>query len=102
MFPALDAAAEVMVFRIEEQTTAETLRLVSTLRAAGIATELYPNVDKLGRQFQYAEARGAKVVAFIGTQERDAGQVAFKRMATQQQVAAPLADPISALRDLLA
>lgn len=101
MFPALDAPAEVMVFRIEEQTTSETLRLLHAIRAGGIAAELYPNVDKLGKQFQYAQARGAKVVAFIGAKERDAGEVAFKVMESQQQSAGKLADPLATLKPLL-
>jgi histidyl-tRNA synthetase len=101
MFPPLDAAAQVMVFRIEEQTTAETLRLCATLRAGGIATELYPTVDKLGKQFQYAQVRGARVAAFIGTSERDAGTVVFKQLASQQQIAPRLSEALEALRPLL-
>ncbi|MBI5548846.1 MAG: histidine--tRNA ligase [Deltaproteobacteria bacterium] len=85
MFPPLDAGAEVMVLRVEEATTPETLKVASALRAAGISTELYPNVDKLGRQFQYAAERGAKLAVFIGARERDAGTVAVKVLATQQQ-----------------
>ena len=102
MFPPLDAPAEVMVFRIEEQTTAETLRVLHAIRAAGIAAELYPNVDKLGKQFQYATARGAKVAAFVGARERDAGEVALKQLATQRQESVKLAGIPEALRSMLA
>jgi len=85
MFPDLSAAAKAMVLRLEEGTTAETLRAAAALRGAGIATELYPNVDKLGKQLQYAESRGARLVAFVGSREAEAGQVALKVMATQEQ-----------------
>jgi len=85
MFPELSTAAQAMVLRLEEATTAETLQVAAALRAAGIATELYPNVDKLGKQLQYAESRGARLVAFVGSREAEAGQVALKVMATQAQ-----------------
>jgi histidyl-tRNA synthetase len=101
MFPDLAAAAPVMVLRLEDATTAETLRAATALRRAGIATELYPNVDKLGKQFQYAESRGARLVVFVGGRERDAGQVALKVMATQQQHLVPEAALAKTARELL-
>ncbi len=61
MFPDLSASAQIMVLRLEESTTDEALRVAAELRKAGITTELYPNVDKLGKQFQYAETRSVKL-----------------------------------------
>ncbi len=101
MFPDLAAAAPVMVLRLEEATTAEALRIAAALRGAGIATELYPNVDKLGKQLQYAESRRARLVAFVGTRERDAGQVALKVMATQEQQVVSEAALVARARELL-
>ena len=101
MFPDLATAAPVMVLRLEDGTTAETLRVAAALRAAGIPAELYPNVDKLGKQLGYAESRGAKLVAFVGTREQEAGQVALKVMATQQQLLVPRESLVSTARDLL-
>jgi histidyl-tRNA synthetase len=101
MFPDLSAAAPVMVLRLEEATTADTLRVASALRSAGIPSELYPNVDKLGKQLQYAEARGARLVAFVGGREQAAGQVALKVMATQQQHLVSQASLVSTAKELL-
>jgi histidyl-tRNA synthetase len=102
MFPALESAAQVMVFRIEEATTAETLQVLHAVRASGVAAELYPNVDKLGKQFQYAQARGAQVAAFVGGQERDAGTVALKHLGSQKQVSVPRAEVAAQVKALLA
>ncbi len=90
-----------MVLRLEEATSPEALRVASTLRSAGIPTELYPNVDKLGKQLQYAESRGTKLVAFVGSREQAAGQVALKVMATQQQHMVAQAELVSTARALL-
>ena len=102
MFPALASSAQVMVLQLDEATAPQTLKLLHAIRAGGISAELYPQVDKLGKQFQYAEGRGAQVVAFVGAAERDAGVCALKVMKTQQQVSAPLTDPLGVLRGLLA
>jgi histidyl-tRNA synthetase len=102
MFPELKAAAQVMVLRLEESTTGEALRAAAALRRAGIATELYPNVDKLGKQLQYAEARGARLVAFAGERERAAGQVAIKVMATQEQLLVDRDGLVAKVQGLLA
>jgi histidyl-tRNA synthetase len=85
MFPDLSSAAPVMVFQLEEATLTDALSVATELRASGVAVELYPNVDKLGKQFQYAELRGARVALFIGSREREAGEVALKVLSTQQQ-----------------
>ncbi len=101
MFPDLRAAAPAMVLRLEESTTAEALRAAAALRGAGIPCELYPNVDKLGKQLQYAESRGARLVAFVGSREQAEGKVALKVMATQQQLLVPQAELVATAKTLL-
>ena len=102
MFPDLRAAAQVMVLRLEEATSGEVLRAAAALRQAGVSTELYPNVDKLGKQLQYAEARGARLAVFVGEKERAAGQVAVKVMATQEQLLVEQRALVARVRGLLA
>jgi histidyl-tRNA synthetase len=101
MFPPLQAPAQVMVLRLEEATTPDAVRAAAALRGAGIATDLYPNADKLGRQLQYAEARRVPLVAFVGARERESGHVAVKVMATQQQHLVPVAELASTVQRLL-
>mgnify|MGYP003351008089 CR=1 FL=1 len=92
---------QVMVLRMDEATTPETLKLCTDLRKAGISVELYPNVDKLGKQFQYAEKRGVKVAAFLGQKEKDAGKVAVKAMATKTQVEVDAANVVAEVQKLV-
>jgi histidyl-tRNA synthetase len=101
MFPPLEAPAQVMVLRLDEKSTAESLRLASELRRAGIATELYPNTDKLGKQLQYAEQRRVRVSVFAGEKEHAAGKVALKVMATQTQSEVAVADLVAEVKKLL-
>lgn len=102
MFPPLSAGPAVMVLRMEEATTPETLSALHALRRAGVTAELYPQVDKLGKQLPYAEQRGAKVALFIGTQEQAEGSVVLKALATQSQEKVPAAQVVEAVKRLLA
>ncbi len=47
--------------------------------------EVYPEADKLGKQFKYASARGLKFVTVVGGDERAAGQVTVKNMESGEQ-----------------
>ena len=52
-----------------------------------LAVEVYPDVDKLGKQFKYAAERGIPFVAVVGSEERQAGQVTLKALASGTQAA---------------
>ena len=87
MFPADLAAGgvDVMVTLFEGEPPEDALRLAADLRAAGLSVDVYPEADKLGKQFKYASARGARVVVVQGADERAAGEVTLKDMKTGEQ-----------------
>jgi histidyl-tRNA synthetase len=53
MFPAevVTTPADVMVAIWNEETMDDSLALAQTLRAQGLRVNLYPEADKLGKQF---------------------------------------------------
>jgi histidyl-tRNA synthetase len=87
MFPphVQAAAADVLVTLFDDEGTVDALRLAGELRAAGVRAEVYPDVDKLGKQFKYASARGLGFVTVVGGDERAAGQVTVKNMQNGEQ-----------------
>lgn len=91
MFPpeASKPPADVLVALFDAASRASTLALAATLRAgeggARLRVEVYPEPDKLGKQFKYAASRGIPFVAIAGESERAAGQVSIKNLATGQQ-----------------
>jgi len=87
MFPESvgTAPAEVMVAIWNEDSIAESIKLAQELRAAGLRVDLYPEADKLGKQFKYASSVGVPFVAVIGDDERARGQVALKDMRSGEQ-----------------
>ena len=87
MFPAelANTAADVMVTQFEGEPIEEALRLAADLRNAGLRVDLYPEPDKLGKQFKYAGTRGVKFVTVEGGDERARGVVTVKDMTTGEQ-----------------
>ena len=87
MFPESvgTAPAEVMVAIWNEDSIAESIKLARELRAAGLRVDLYPEADKLGKQFKYASSVGVPFVAVIGDDERAKGEVALKDMRSGEQ-----------------
>ena len=91
MFPASveRPPADVLVANFDADAVADALALAAELRRghAGtrLAVEVYPDVDKLGKQFKYAAERGIPFVAVAGSEERQAGQVTLKTLASGTQ-----------------
>ena len=91
MFPASvdGGAADLLVTLFEGEDPGEALRLARELRAAGLRVEVYPEPDKLGKQFKYAAAAGISKVAVLGADERASGVVTIKNMISGKQQAFP-------------
>ena len=87
MFPESvgSAPADVMVAIWNEESIAESIKLAQELRAGGLRVDLYPEADKLGKQFKYASSIGVPFVTVIGDDERAKGEVALKNMRTGEQ-----------------
>jgi histidyl-tRNA synthetase len=103
MFPPglAEAAAEVMVTLFEGEPLEEGLRLAADLRAAGLRVDVYPEPDKLGKQFKYAAARGVKFVTVTGADERSRGEVTVKNMVSGEQAAMARAEVAQHLKSRL-
>jgi histidyl-tRNA synthetase len=102
MFPAgLDrASADVLVTLFEGEPIESALRLAADLRDAGLRVDVYPDRDKLGKQFKYASSRGVRFVTVVGGDERAGGVVTIKDMETGRQAAVPRATVAQSLVDL--
>ena len=87
MFPASIAhgAVDVMVSIWNDETRADAIALAGELRRGGLRVDVYPEVEKLGKQFKYAAGRQARFVAILGDDERARGEVAIKDLVTGHQ-----------------
>ncbi len=88
MFPpeiAESTPADVLVTIWNEESVADSLRLADELRQSGLRVTLYPEADKLGKQFKYADSIGVPFVCVIGDDERAAGVVKLKNMSSGEE-----------------
>lgn len=87
MFPddLITTPADCMVTIWNEESIADSLALANELRQSGLRVEVYPEADKLGKQFKYASSRGINFVCILGDDERANNKVALKNMTTGEQ-----------------
>jgi len=100
MFPAelVSSPADVMVTIWNEDSVGESLALATELRSKGLRVDLYPEADKMGKQFKYASSRGIPFVAIIGDDERARGEVAIKDLNSGEQRSVKRGEVADAIR----
>ena len=87
MFPAevVGGTVDVMVALWHEDVRADALALATELRRSGLRVDIYPDADKLGKQFKFASSRNVPYVAIVGDDERAQGKVSIKDLRTGDQ-----------------
>jgi histidyl-tRNA synthetase len=100
MFPVAitSSPADVMVTIWNEESVGDALALATELRSRGLRVDVYPEADKMGKQFKYASARGISFVAIIGDDEKARGEVAIKDMRSGEQRSVKRAEVADAIR----
>jgi histidyl-tRNA synthetase len=71
---------------------ADALALAGELRRGGLRVDVYPEADKLGKQFKYASSRNVPFVTICGDDEKANGSVSVKDMRSGEQQTMPRAD----------
>jgi histidyl-tRNA synthetase len=104
MFPPSVAArpVEVMVTIWNVDKTPDAIRLAGELRAGGLRTDIYPDDDKIGKQFKYADSRGIPFVTVVGDDEAASGRVAVKNLKTGKQTTVARGDAAQHIKSLIA
>jgi histidyl-tRNA synthetase len=92
---------EVVVTVFDEETLGESLKVANVLREAGFKTVVYPEAEKLGKQFKCADRLDIPVAIILGPDEIAAGQVAVKNLKTRDQVTIMRDDLIDQVRAFL-
>jgi histidyl-tRNA synthetase len=77
---------QLLFINFGEQETAYCLPVVAQARAAGIRTEIFPDVAKMKKQMSYANAKQIPFVALAGENEIGQGKLTLKNMTTGEQL----------------
>lgn len=79
------ASSRILVCHFDDQSQYYGLGVLARLRAAGIASEIFPDIAKIKKQLDFANKKAIPYVVVIGSEEVSSGQLAFKDMALGQQ-----------------
>ena len=93
--------ADVLILPMTEDLS-HAISLATSLRNAGIRTQLYSEQKKFKAKMNYADKQRIPFVLFLGEDEINAGVIACKDMASGEQQKLSLADAIAHIHEKLA
>jgi histidyl-tRNA synthetase len=85
LLPTSTSDTKVLVTIFDQTCEIDSLKFANTLRSRGINSEVYPEPDKLGKQFKLANQKQIPFVAVLGENEINNNQVTLKNMLTGEQ-----------------
>jgi histidyl-tRNA synthetase len=86
---------KIMIANLGQETS--LLKLAANLRSQNIPTLLYPDPDRLSKQFKYANNKGIPFVAVLGPDELTQNKITLKNLATGQQKSLTQSDLLAQL-----
>jgi histidyl-tRNA synthetase len=78
-------SSKVLVCHFDDESFHYGLGVLTKLRAAGIASEIYPDQSKLKKQLDFANKKSIPYTIVIGSEEVKSGELAIKNMEKGEQ-----------------
>ena len=101
LFPATTGqGTQVLIVPFDNDARAVALPLLSQLRASGMAAEVYPDLAKVKKMLDYANAKAIPYVVLIGSEEVQTGFLSLKNMVTGEQSKATPEEIISLVQSV--
>ncbi len=98
LFPKDTAkGSRALICHFDDATFRHGLRVLSKLRDAGIGAEIYPDIQKLKKQLDYANRKMISYCIVIGSDEMQSDIYTLKNMETGEQQKLPIDELVSAL-----
>lgn len=99
LFPATtQASTRVLLAPFDTAARSVALPLLTELRRQDVAAEVYPDIAKVKKMLDYANAKAIPYVVLIGSEEVKTGLLAVKNMVTGEQQTVPLDEVVTWLR----
>ena len=87
LFPEnTDATTQLMFVNFGNAEEKYCLNLISRLRKANIAAEIYPDQSKMKKQMSYADSKKIPFVVLVGSEEMLSGTLTLKNMKSGEQL----------------
>ena len=101
MVEAASTPAKVLIAYFDANHLGDYHRVARELRAAGIASEVYPEAVSIGEQLKYASRKGFKIGVIAGDREFAAGHWQVKNLITREQATVGTTELIEHLTRLI-
>lgn len=92
------STTDVLFVNFSEEDTLPLLPYVQQLRAQNISVEIYPDADKLKKQFKYADQKKIKWVVMVGSNERQSNVWKIKNMISGEEKNSSFEELISLIK----
>jgi histidyl-tRNA synthetase len=97
MIERISTPASVFIPYFVESRLADYFALAARLRAAGLASEVFPEPKKLGQQLKYADRRGFRLAVIVGEEEFSSRVCQLKDLASGKSSEVSLANEAAGL-----
>ncbi|MHA8082065.1 histidine--tRNA ligase [Aquirufa sp. A-Brett2-15D] len=99
LFPEIATSASAILFTYFDAAGRNAcLSMANELRKAGVPTEVYPDVAKIKKSFEFADKKKIAFVAVIGEEELKVGKANIKNMKNGEQNLLSIAEMITLLK----
>ncbi len=78
-------SSTVLVCHLDEACLQHGLGITQSLRASGIAAEIYPDIAKVKKQLEYADKKHIPYAVVIGSEEMTSGLLSVKNLKSGEQ-----------------
>ncbi|MFK7900937.1 MAG: histidine--tRNA ligase [Cyclobacteriaceae bacterium] len=76
---------KILITHFDKESLTYGCKIAQTCRENNIACEIYPDIVKIKKQFQYANKKGIPYVITIGSDEMASGELTLKNMLSGEQ-----------------
>jgi len=102
LIPDGAAVTDVLIADLDPSLGADYFQLATTLRAAGLNTEIPFEGGKLAKQMKYADRAGIPIVVLMGSDEKAKGVASVKNLRKGDQFEAPFGELAAKIKSTLA
>ncbi len=99
LIPTTGNSAQVLISLFDQNSIAPALELAKAFRAANISTEVYPQPDKLAKQFKLADQKQIPFVAILGAEEIANNTLTIKNLKTGEQTKVILEQAVQIIKN---
>ena len=87
LFPvSTSESTQVLITNFDEECFVQSLPLLSELRKSGIKAEIYPDIAKMKKQFNYADKKSIPYVLIAGSDEFTNKEFGLKNLNSGEQI----------------